>query len=151
GAAACSRCHGDIAETFRRHPMGRSLAPIAAGRRGGDRSDGSITFQSGSSHFTIERRGGREVHRETRRDEQGRILARVEAEVAYALGWGPRGVSSLFERDGRLFQSPISWYSQKNRWDVSPGYERRNYHFDRPIEPQCLFCHANRVEPVSLS
>ena len=29
GDAACARCHADIAESFRRHPMGRSLAPIA--------------------------------------------------------------------------------------------------------------------------
>ena len=49
------------------------------------------------------------------------------------------------------FQSPISWYSQKKKWDLSPGYERRNYHFERPIEPQCLFCHANRVDPVEFS
>jgi predicted CXXCH cytochrome family protein len=75
----------------------------------------------------------------------------VEAEVKYALGSGTRGVSYLIEREGRLFQSPISWYRQKNRWDLSPGYERRNYHFDRPIEPQCLSCHANRAEPVPLS
>ena len=29
GDAACTRCHAEIAETYRRHPMGRSLAPIA--------------------------------------------------------------------------------------------------------------------------
>ena len=30
GDSACARCHAEIAATFRRHPMGRSLAPIAA-------------------------------------------------------------------------------------------------------------------------
>jgi hypothetical protein len=152
GDAACTHCHGEIAETFRRHPMGRSLAPIArAPAVGGDRSDGATTFEAGSSRFTIERRGGRVVHRETRLDEKGQILAQVEAEVKYALGSGTRGISYLVEHDGRLFQSPISWYSQKNRWDISPGYEKRSLHFNRPIEPSCLFCHANRVEPVDLS
>jgi hypothetical protein len=152
GDAACARCHRDITESFRRHPMGRSLAPIASAPAvGRDRSDGSTSFEAGSSRFTIERRGGREIHRETQRDPQGQILAQVEAEVAYALGSGTRGVSYLIERDGRLFQSPISWYSQKQRWDLSPGYQRRNYHFDRPIEPQCLFCHANHVAPVPLA
>src|SRR5205823_1052395 len=28
GDAACRGCHGDIARTYARHPMGRSLAPI---------------------------------------------------------------------------------------------------------------------------
>ncbi len=152
GDAACVRCHAEIGETFRRHPMGRSLAPIArAPTVGGPRSDGTITFNAGKSQFTIERRGGREVHREAQLDEHGRVLAEVAAEVKYALGSGSRGVGYLVEHDGRLFQSPISWYSQKSQWDLSPGYEAHNFHFDRPIENQCLFCHANRVEPVALS
>lgn len=150
GDAACARCHGEISETFRRHPMGRSLAPISSAPAvgGGDDPDGSTTFEAAGSRFTVDRRGGRMVHREARLDAEGRVLAQVEAVVAYALGSGTRGVSYLVERDGRLFESPISWYSQKRRWDISPGYEVENPHFDRPIEPGCLFCHANRVEPV---
>jgi hypothetical protein len=152
GDAACIRCHGDIAETFRHHPMGRSLAPMdSAPTVGGGRSDGSTTFEAGSSRFTVERRGGREVHRETRTDEKGRVLAQVEAVVKYALGSGTQGVTYLVERDGRLFESPISWYSQKARYDLSPGYEHDNVHFNRPIEASCLYCHANRVEPVGLT
>lgn len=114
-------------------------------------SDGSTTFQAGGSTFTIERRGGKEFHRETARDEAGQILAQVEAEVQYALGSGARGVSYLVEHDGRLYQSPISWYTQKGRYDLSPGYQAQNLHFDRPVVPSCLFCHSNRVEPVELS
>jgi predicted CXXCH cytochrome family protein len=152
GDEACARCHADVAETFRRHPMGRSLAPIAsAPNLSNDQSDRTTSFEAGQSLFEIERRGGRVVHRETRRDAQGRVLAQVEAEVSYALGSGTKGVSYLVERGGRLFQSPISWFSEKSKWDLSPGYERKNSHFERPIEPQCLFCHSNQVQPVDLS
>jgi hypothetical protein len=152
GDAACVRCHGEIAGTFRRHPMGRSLAPIESAPAVGEgRAEGMTTFEAGSSRFTVERRGGREVHRESRTDGKGRVLAEIEAVVKYALGSGTRGVSYLVERDGRLFESPVSWYSQKGRYDLSPGYERDNAHFNRPIEPNCLFCHANRVEPVGLT
>jgi hypothetical protein len=42
-------------------------------------------------------------------------------------------------------------YTQKQRWDLSPGYEKGSIHFDRPIDPNCLFCHSNRVQPVALS
>ena len=71
--------------------------------------------------------------------------------MKYALGSGTRGIAYLVDNDGRLFQSPISWYSQKRRWDLSPGYREANAHFNRPIEPVCLFCHANRVQPVALT
>ena len=32
---------------------------------------------------------------------------------------------------------------------MSPGYETRTSRFDRPILPDCLFCHTNRVEQVT--
>jgi hypothetical protein len=116
GDAACARCHVDIAETFRRHSMGRSLFPIASAPAVGvDRPTGTATFNAGRPVFTIERRDGREIHRETVRDG-GQVLAQVEAEVAYAVRSGARSISYLIERDGRLFMSPITWYTQKQQW-----------------------------------
>ena len=78
----------------------------------------------------------------------GRIVTRNEAEVQFVLGSGRQGLAYLIDRDGFLFESPITWYSQKRQWDLSPGFEVANYHFDRPIRPGCLYCHANRVESV---
>jgi predicted CXXCH cytochrome family protein len=127
--------------------MGRSLAPVAAASAAGE----AAVFRVGPSEYAIENRDGRPVHRESLRDEKGHVVAHVEAEIAYDLGSGTRGISYLFEREGRLFQSPIAWYGQERKWGLAPGYERRNFHFDRAIEPQCLFCHANRAEPVELS
>lgn len=90
GDAACARCHDEIAESFRRHPMGRSLAPIDAAPAVGEgaAADGVTTFEAAGSRFTIEHRGGRVVHREARLDDKGRLLAQVEAVVRYALGSG---------------------------------------------------------------
>ena len=152
GDAECARCHEEIAETYRRHPMGRSLAPVTKSTAPGvDRSDGTVVFDAGFFRYSIEDRDGRLIHKESVRDEAGRVVAEVENEVKYALGSGTRGVSFLLEHEGRLFQSPIAWYEQKKRWDLSPGYLQRNRHFDREIEPQCLFCHANQVEPMELT
>ena len=77
------------------------------------------------------------------------MLVQAEREVKYAVGSGSRGISYLIENDSRLFQSPITWFSQKRRWDVSPGYGDGSLHFDRPIVADCLFCHANRVVPIA--
>ena len=150
GRCGLRRCHAEIAETFRRHPMGRSLAPVSesTGAVGREGPEGPADFESAGSRFVVERRGGQVIHRETRTDEHGKVLAQVEAAVQYAVGSGTRGVSFLLEHDGRLYQSPISWYSQERRWAPSPGYESDNLHFNRTIEPRCLFCHTNRVEPV---
>jgi hypothetical protein len=41
-------------------------------------------------------------------------------------GSSSQGISYLVERDSFLFHSPIRWYVQQNRWDLSPGYEKEN-------------------------
>src|SRR5262249_45438115 len=90
-------------------------------------------------------------HTETRRDPHGQVLTAVEAEVQYVVGSGRRGQTYLIDRDGYLFQSPITWYPQERRWDLSPGYRKENAHSTRVVTEQCLFCHANRVEQVKTS
>ncbi len=64
---------------------------------------------------------------------------------------GLRGTAFLVEREGFLFQSPISWFAHEGRWDISPGYGEFTTHpnFERPIQPECLSCHANQFRPVS--
>jgi Flp pilus assembly protein TadD len=152
GDAVCARCHAEIALSFGQHPMGRSLAPISEQTATPGNAGGSRTlFESHGLEYSIERRDGRVFHQETHRDALGRIVTRTEAEVQYVLGSGSQGLAYLVERDGFLFESPITWYSRKQRWDLSPGFEVANYHFDRPIRPGCLYCHANRARAVATS
>ena len=76
GDAACIRCHAEIGQTYRQHPMGRSLAPIDAATTLGDNdSDGRVLFQAGGLDYSIEHRDGRVYHQETRRDASGRVIA----------------------------------------------------------------------------
>ena len=150
GDAACIRCHAEIGETFRLHPMGRSLTPIAAASAGKDGGrDGAVLFEAGGLQYSVENRAGQITHLETRRSASGGVVAQHAAVVQYALGSGSQAVAYLAERDGFLFQSPITRYTKPERWDLSPGYEKRNAHFDRPAINGCVFCHSNRVEPVA--
>jgi len=75
-------------------------------------------------------------------------LARSEVEIEYVLGSGTRGRSYLVNNGGRLFQSSASWYVSAQKWALPPGYEGHDRHFDRPITPECLSCHANQVNAV---
>ena len=146
GDRACADCHAEIAASFAQHSMGRSLAAVDVGSA---TAPPDATFEADGLEYAIEHRDGAVVHSETRRGADGAVVARIEAEVRYALGSGSHGISYLIERgDGYLDQSPISWYAQEGRWDLAPGYRASNPHFERPITPACLFCHAGRVEPV---
>ncbi len=147
GDDACAGCHPDIARTYRRHPMGRSLAPATGTSEPHDPGPRN-PFEASGFHYGVERRGERVLHRETVTAAGGRRLIEKEVEVHFAVGSGSRGRSFLTHKDGYLTMSPITWYPQKQIWDLSPGYETNNAHFARSITPDCLFCHANRVEPI---
>ena len=70
-------------------------------------------------------------------------IAQNEAEVQFAVGSGRQGVAYLIERDGFLFQSPITWYPRQRQWDLSPGYEKKPPL--RPADHARLACSATRT------
>jgi predicted CXXCH cytochrome family protein len=152
GDAACARCHREIAVAFRSHPMGRSLAPFHGTTDGpSTRVATGLPIEDKGVHYTIEHRDGTVFHKASRTNRDGTVFAQVEGEVRFALGSGTRGISYLIERDGFLFQSPIAWFAQTQRWDISPGYGEfaTNPNFERAIQPDCLFCHANQFRAVA--
>ena len=149
GDEVCSRCHAALAAAYRKHPMSRSLARVSVAEplEGYDLASHN-PFEAQGFHYQVERRGRQVFHRETRQGAAGKVLTETKAEVQFALGSGTRGRSYLVNHDGYLFQSPISWFTQGNRWDLAPGYEASHSHFSRPITAKCLYCHANQANAV---
>ena len=59
GDAACARCHAEVVESYRAHPMGRSVATIGAADDKGLRAvPAGAEFDAAGYHYTVERRGG---------------------------------------------------------------------------------------------
>jgi predicted CXXCH cytochrome family protein len=147
GDEACTACHLTIAESYRRHSMGRSLVPMAqqaAHERYGKQAGNP--FQQWGFEFQVQQRDGRVFHHYQCRDPQGKAVCAAEEEVRFVVGSGSRGRSYLVSRDGFVFQSPISWFSQQETWDLSPGFKRER-NFERAVRAECLFCHCNQVVP----
>jgi predicted CXXCH cytochrome family protein len=145
GDAACVRCHAEIAETYRHHPMARALAPSAAVARSLPYDSGHHNpFQAVGSRFLTELRGDRLWQRQVRLGPGDKPVYERETEAQYAIGSGTHGYSYLTEHDGYLFQTPISWFSQQQLWDLSPGFKDRHV-TSRHIDGGCLFCHANQA------
>jgi predicted CXXCH cytochrome family protein len=149
GDAACKGCHRSLADAYHQHPMGRSIMPATPG-------DGQepipATWQTAGLRLTVERRDGRLFHRTEYLTSAGQPVPGIpplEEEITWTLGSGAQGRSYLIDKDGFLFQSPISWYRHTHSWDLSPGYQHlRVSLFSRPIPFRCLFCHADGAELV---
>ncbi len=149
GDEVCNRCHREMAEAYHQHPMARSLAPL-----GGAESieeygaQAHNPFDALGFRYEVGRSAQKMVHFEKRIDSKGRLIGEIKAEIPYALGSGTRGRSYLVNHDGFLFQSPISWYAGSQTWDLAPNYRKLNQHFNRPVPDECIYCHANRAEPI---
>jgi hypothetical protein len=143
GDAACAQCHPIQCDSFHQHPMGRSFFPTSQDdglERYGRAAHNP--FEALGLQFSVERTPQGVIHKAVRNDAQGRPVVEASADVAYVMGSGTRGRSYLIDRGGYLFQSPVSWFTQKHAWDLSPKFETF-YPPERVVEVSCLFCHAN--------
>jgi hypothetical protein len=149
GDAACVNCHFGIHDAYRHHPMGRSLTPVAEAKSLPPLGEAhNNPFTAFGSVFHVEKHGKKLQHRQVRLDGDGKPIFETGAEAHFLIGSGTRGYSFLTNRDGYLFQTPVSWFSQKKIWDKSPGFAQDSL-AGRPTSPECLFCHSNHVVPVA--
>ncbi len=129
--------------TYAEHPMGRSVSPPNRWLPGQGKAANS--FDASGLHYAVERRGDTVWHREALPRGGSTPAVEIAAEIASTIGSGQQGQSYIVNRDGRFYQSPISWLVSTGRWDLSPGYRSRSWHFNRIITESCLFCHCNEA------
>ena len=146
--STCAECHAEIAEMYATHPMGRSLGPTAE-LKPIERFDteSRLPLKVDDLVYSIRRDGEAQIHQETRLSPEGNEALTTEFPAVYAVGSGRTGRSYVIERENHLFMSPLTWYAEHG-WDLSPGYEVNNSHFNRPVVAECFFCHANQNHHV---
>jgi tetratricopeptide (TPR) repeat protein len=142
GNRACAACHRSIYQSYSQTPMALTSGPV-----GNNFVEGSYEHGPSAMRYRVFQKDGRAWLSYERTDG---AKIRGTQELQFFVGSGRRGRSYLFGIDGFLYQSPASYYAQKRRWDMSPGYESsREMPFNRAIEPSCLTCHASQVRHVS--
>lgn len=83
---------------------------------------------------------GQIVHRLTYPD--GSTQRTLDVPVAFAVGSGNHGQSYLAWHEDMLCQTPVSFFSEANKWTNSPGtYVDGTADFSRPATARCLDCH----------
>ena len=146
GSAACAECHEAIADRYRSHPMAHSLAPVRDAAPLEDYDEQTSFAPSAARTYRVERNADGVRHHEIGVDTAGEVIYDQAVPVHYALGSGRHGRSYVIDRGGRLYMSPISWYTKNQRWDLSPGYTADDHtRFERIATDRCLQCHAGRM------
>ena len=134
----CVGCHPEQVEGYLETGMGRSISQPA------QQPSGSFLHAASSSSLTISSTTAGMLQRISR----GGLSA--EQPVDFVIGSGNAAFGYLVRIGDALFQSPIAFYSRRERFDVAPGMETfREPDFNRPATPECLWCHSGRPLPVA--
>src|ERR1039457_4633069 len=155
GDASCISCHRTISQSYQHtgHHLTSQL-PTSNSVLG--------SFRPGANSLTIVNpaqsvQPGLQFLMETRKDglfETARsgwalnVFQRTER-IDLVTGSGARGQTYLYWQGDRLFELPVSYWTDGHRWINSPGYINGTAEFSRAVNPACLECHATYIRALS--
>lgn len=148
GSAVCADCHSEINKSYFQTSMGNSAAAIDMATEI-ENYHATPVIASRIFRMHASKTDDGVYHHEQLLAADGEVMCQQDVPIAWELGSGKRGRSYLVTRDDQLMLSPLTWYSTPKLWDVSPGYEKRNLHFERRIVTACVQCHVGRIAPHS--
>lgn len=141
GMSTCQSCHYQIHQTFTQTGMGLSFDTAHQAKSIAVTGPEHIVYDSFSGYYYQPFwQDGKLKIREFRFIGKNQYQ-RIET-IDYIVGSGQHTQSNLINTNGYLTQAPITWYAQKGRWDMAPGFEGgHNSRFDRIIGLECMSCH----------
>lgn len=147
GMQTCKSCHEDIHNSFIHTGMGKSWY-IPNQQPKIERFDAKSTVFDKYKNLYYKPFYKKDTFyiMEYRLQGKDTVYKRTE-KVDYIVGSGHQTRSYIANRNGFLYEFPITWYVKKQIWDISPGYENgNNSRFDRPIGLECIQCHNGNSE-----
>lgn len=142
GMDACRGCHNDVYETFIQTGMGQSFDHATREKSAADFGMHAVVYDRDLDYY---------YHPHWRNDSLYILEYRLQGKdtvhkhlqrIDYIIGSGQHTNSHIFRINGYLYQAPVTFYTQKRRWDLAPGFENgANSRFSRVIESECMTCH----------
>lgn len=142
GMDACAKCHEDTLASCMKTTHGRAFRDVDLAA---EPPDGEFSDERTGKRFRVYRKDNEFRHKETLVGADGKEIELADHAMRYVVGSGHLTSTYLVERDGFLTESPITWYTSRKAWDYSPGYEKENVGFARPITMECLQCHTGQT------
>jgi hypothetical protein len=155
GDEACISCHRDLSQTYQ-HTAHRltSQIPTTSSVLGSFREGENVLTIVDSKdsaepalRFVMEFR--KDGFYETAETEWDSKVRKRSERIGLITGSGTRGQTFLYWSGDRLFELPVSYWTDGHRWINSPGYINGTADFSRLVNPACLECHATYIRALS--
>lgn len=142
GMETCRSCHANIHDTYIHTGMGASFGRATPSRSGADFGTHALVHDPDTDFYYYPFFQDSVMYiREFRLSGKDTVHNRLE-KISYIVGSGHHTNSHIIDRNGYLYQAPITYYTQSKRWDLAPGYEDgANSRFSRILATECITCH----------
>lgn len=142
GIDVCKQCHYDKYETFLRTGMGSSFGDADTNKSIAELDPHSSIYDEYLNYHYHPHWHENELHLEEYRLNGNDTIHSLKRKVDYVVGSGQHTNSHIYNENGYLYQLPFTWYAQKGKLDLPPGYENgANTRFNRIIGLECMSCH----------
>ena len=149
GMEKCITCHSNVHQTFMHTGMGKSFDVASKSKSSGNYSGHPVVYDEFKNLSYHPYWKGEELHFREFRLEKSDTVYNRDQQVNYIVGSGQHTNSHMWVSNGYIFQAPMTFYTQKKKWDLPPGFENGdNSRFSRQIGLECMTCHNGYPEFV---
>lgn len=141
GKETCKTCHQEIYNSFIETGMGHSFdTPEKFNKL--SQVPMNIIYDKFKDFYYLPYYKNRNLWvKEFRLEKKDTVYQRTE-KADFVIGNGLQTISFLQNVNGYLNEMPLTYYTQIEKWDLSPGYENgNNTRFSRKIGIECMACH----------
>ena len=142
GIEICASCHEDKHSTFIHTGMGLSFDSATREKSSAIFSTQHKVYDSNSDMYYYPYWLKNKLFIKEFRLSNQDTIHQLDVQINYIVGSGQHTNSHLFSEQGYLFQAPITFYVQEQKWDLAPGFENgNNARFSRILNSECVSCH----------
>ena len=142
GIEICASCHEDKHSTFIHTGMGLSFDSATREKSSAIFSTQHKVYDSNSDMYYYPYWLKNKLFIKEFRLSNQDTIHQLDVQINYIVGSSQHTNSHLFSEQGYLFQAPITFYVQEQKWDLAPGFENgNNARFSRILNSECVSCH----------
>lgn len=142
GIETCASCHQDKHSTFVHTGMGLSFDTVSRAKSSAVFGKEHIVYDASLDMYYYPFWKGEQLYIKEFQLRGKDTTHQLNVEINYIVGSGQHTNSHLFTSNGYVYQAPITFYVQKQQWDLAPGFENgNNSRFNRILNVECLSCH----------
>jgi hypothetical protein len=144
GDAACAQCHRKEAEFYGSTPHAKDSAEADAHTIIGSFRPQHNVLRTANPNLIIAMTAESNGFYQSGINITDPNNPKGEAErFDIVVGSGRHGQTYLYWDSDLLYELPVSYSTWSHEWAMSPSFPADTVHFDRPIVPRCLECHAS--------